>query len=79
MQEVLATCRILVAHGRIHIVIFSDPQPAIVLNNSLAMDLEVCQCVCWPVAIGGDSAPHISSVLGAMMQPCLEWRKGAGD
>ncbi len=41
MQVVPLTVRILTALGRIHIVVFHDPQPAISLQNSLPHDIEV--------------------------------------
>ena len=33
--------RILTALGRIHVVVFHDPQPAVLLQNSLPQDIKV--------------------------------------
>lgn len=41
MQDILLTVRILTPLGRIHVVVFHDPQPAVLLQNSLPQDIEV--------------------------------------
>ena len=41
MQDVTLAVRILTALGRIHIVIFQDPQPAVLLDNTASQDIEV--------------------------------------
>ncbi len=41
MQEISLAVRILTALGRIHIVIFKDPQPAVLLDNAALQDMEV--------------------------------------
>ena len=41
MQDVLLAVRILTALGRIHAVIFHDPQPAVIMKSNLRRDIEV--------------------------------------
>lgn len=42
MQEVSLAVRILTALSRIHIVVFQDLQPSVILDNASSQHLEVC-------------------------------------
>ena len=40
-QVHMITCRVLAAHGQLHIVLFRDPQPPVVIMNTCGVDTEV--------------------------------------
>ena len=58
MQEVSLAVRVLTTSGRIHIVAFHDPQPAVLLDHSSSQDMEVGTCMHQDVPTKGALLSH---------------------
>lgn len=90
MQDGTLAVRILTALGRIHIVIFHDPQPAVLLDNASSQDMEVGTCIDFAFSLLKDIWLHqaplslplpINKIFTAASHPqvCLESSEQSPD